>query len=1349
MSSTKSVKCKICGKKYVSKDALIGHIEKAHGANIPEGWNAARYENYLRTGKTEGRCVYCGKETGWNNATGKYNRMCGSEACKKKARDLANKNYVGKHGKTYSINDPEQQKKMVYARKNSGKYIFEDEDTGKQYVAMYDSSYGKDFLEMIDTFLNWDGADIIAPSPHTYFYEYEGKKHFYIPDVYSTSLNLEIELKDGGDNPNNHPKIQAVDKVKEQKKDELMASLKDQVNYIKICNKDYSEFFALLSRLKEKDVCQLPKWESKLESISESSIITEASSHLTGEDYHNEFTYYHLEGEKKKHPGGWDEELYYKTIQDAIMDRLSIIARDGNNGKTKYYVYTMGEEYSAIYLGSIIVSWYGEFDRFDPQYEFYWDEVEDISEKSTITEGGIIPTEKINLLKRNKLLKDPMLNYDKLLDYYRKQLFHKNLNQKEWAALYNELLHVRDYLKGVVNNSYSENDQRMEFEAKKALKQVEEFIYYMEQKDTSKLPVVESVSSNKVPFYIVSWDYDSVVGTGVRMITHSKYNHTSIALTPDLEECYTFSRNPEIVKSERTNGFCKESLSYMVRRHGDSEIKVDAVYVSRSAYNKLKNVLDDYIKKGEDTSFDYANFLYSALGIPREELDEDKLNCSVFVDLALKKAGIDLTNGKSSNLVTPKDFAEIDKYHKNIITVYAGKASDYDKKKIGRISMESTLMEVSTVSKIDKDYKPKGNKKLEQFRRVGIDGEFIRKHKDTYKTLKHIDTNDNAVAWMDDKNLVAIAAVDESYDPDGVIKMITVIEVMPEYQGYGLGPQILNYAVRTLKGNTLCVSTKNEVAQKMYKEYGFKYSEASKKLVESGDSKMYMMYYGINMESTIMEACKNVDEARKFVWEVKKIAKKYDANFFLVTDGASGTQNGVGGVSNPAVKHARDEHIKWEKKNGGDPDEDWGSQFENGSYINTSETNEEDIMESYKNDSIFQEIVAFNNELNNFEYIIPATGKLNVSEDDFMKYYKMLTPKEFEKYGGGVCWDYVAYEADYFKRHFPSIKFKSFFVVSINDMDQPTHTFILFDYKGYTYWFEASWKDMHGLYKFKNEKDALDYICKKLREPVRNYKKQYVIEYDPLDKTLFGMSCTEYMDYMGDRLPDKPRVDIDRPKEPLEVISEPLLHDKVYESTFIEAAKDDTLYYPVFIFLSYTGTNMAKLIKAFTHDPYSHSSLSFDTELTNMVSFNREGMVTENIKDGLWKERAGSIKYSLYMYLATAEEYDAMRNFVNELLGKRSKLKYNTLGLTNFIFGRGSEREDKFFCSEFVASVITAGDKKVIKTKPYMTSPYMLAKNKNFKFIKKGLIKNYDPKVVDNIIKDYLEEGGYTNVVIR
>ena len=65
--------------------------------------------------------------------------------------------------------------------------------------------------------------------------------------------------------------------------------------------------------------------------------------------------------------------------------------------------------------------------------------------------------------------------------------------------------------------------------------------------------------------------------------------------------------------------------------------------------------------------------------------------------------------------------------------------------------------------------------------------------------------------------------------------------------------------------------------------------------------------------------------ARKFLQEVDVLAKKYKANFFIVTDGASMTKNGTYGnkVSNPAVRHARDCHIKWESEHGEDPYEDW------------------------------------------------------------------------------------------------------------------------------------------------------------------------------------------------------------------------------------------------------------------------------------------------------------------------------------------------------------------------------------------------------------------------------------------
>lgn len=64
-----------------------------------------------------------------------------------------------------------------------------------------------------------------------------------------------------------------------------------------------------------------------------------------------------------------------------------------------------------------------------------------------------------------------------------------------------------------------------------------------------------------------------------------------------------------------------------------------------------------------------------------------------------------------------------------------------------------------------------------------------------------------------------------------------------------------------------------------------------------------------------------LERARKFCQEVRILAKKYDLPFFVVTDGASATENDVC----EAVKVARDNHINWEREKGFNPDEDWSN----------------------------------------------------------------------------------------------------------------------------------------------------------------------------------------------------------------------------------------------------------------------------------------------------------------------------------------------------------------------------------------------------------------------------------------
>lgn len=244
MSTPNKIKCKFCSLKIKSIDSYIDHIEKYHKEMIPENMTVWQFYYYLKTGKSHGTCVMCKKDTGWNERTHKYHRFCKNPKCKEKYKEIFQKRMMGKYGKVNLLNDPEQQKKMLANRKISGIYHWSDHIHTNTYTGSYELA----FLEFLDFVLMFDPEDVISPSPHIFYYIYEQNRHFYIPDFYIPSLNLEVEIKEG---TNTHPKILAVDKVKEGLKDEVMKSNKNYFNYIKIVEKDHMKFLKYLELAKE------------------------------------------------------------------------------------------------------------------------------------------------------------------------------------------------------------------------------------------------------------------------------------------------------------------------------------------------------------------------------------------------------------------------------------------------------------------------------------------------------------------------------------------------------------------------------------------------------------------------------------------------------------------------------------------------------------------------------------------------------------------------------------------------------------------------------------------------------------------------------------------------------------------------------------------------------------------------------------------------------------------------------------------------------------------------------------------------------------------------------------------
>ena len=179
----KKYKCPYCEKRD-ERAKLVSHIEKYHEDLMPEGYSGTRVVFELINHKTHGTCRVCGKQTGWNEKSGRFDVLCDNPKCKEKMREEYKKNMLRVRGTYNILNDPEQQQKMLANRSISGKYKYSDGT-----IFTYTGSYEKNCIEFMDQVLNIPSKDIMMPGP-TLEYIYNGEKHLYIgsPSIYTPTL---------------------------------------------------------------------------------------------------------------------------------------------------------------------------------------------------------------------------------------------------------------------------------------------------------------------------------------------------------------------------------------------------------------------------------------------------------------------------------------------------------------------------------------------------------------------------------------------------------------------------------------------------------------------------------------------------------------------------------------------------------------------------------------------------------------------------------------------------------------------------------------------------------------------------------------------------------------------------------------------------------------------------------------------------------------------------------------------------------------------------------------------------------------------------------------------------------
>ena len=630
-------KCPLCGNAYKEIEDLYLHIEEVHSEVIPEDYTPARYLYQLKTGKTHGTCVMCKKPTGWNERTNKYHRFCDNPKCKEQYREIFKERMIGKHGKVTLLDDPEHQKKMLANRRISGTYTMNGKEIG------YTGTYELDFLKMLDMVLDWDENDIMSPSPHTYWYEYDGRRHFYIPDFYIPSLNLEVEIKDGGDNPNNHWKIQAVDKEKEKLKDLVMKS--GNVNYVKIINKQYGAFFTFLNMakknfangVKEKPIILLESTEMVTESMGDVSC-------------------------KCKHCGsliGFSEENNERRCYDCGHDYRSGVALPTSNYGQLYHISTA--KLDGVVLTPRIPSNYftknGFEDSKTPRVCF-----------STSIDGSLTALSQ-NIEGQEFYIHVPVC---------KQKIYVPNENEVPDVKLTDEVwvstpTRIRCVGKIKVGKAIGE-DMMFRYGNNEGYN-VRWDWKWIDKKNNFTMESTQNKDDYLHPIYILLTYTDSTMAKAIKLVTKQPYSHAGISLDSSLSHIFTYGRK----NVEDRCQFTDESIFNGLL--GDKKDTVQyALYVTFFNNRQLK-VLTQHIEniKNDITKhkYSYKGLINFALG---KETHDDRMFCSQFVASVIK-AGDPSRLKRDISLYSPTDLREVSGMH----FVTRGILANYDKSKVDNI----------------------------------------------------------------------------------------------------------------------------------------------------------------------------------------------------------------------------------------------------------------------------------------------------------------------------------------------------------------------------------------------------------------------------------------------------------------------------------------------------------------------------------------------------------------------------------------------------------------------------------------------------------------------------------------
>ena len=118
---------------------------------------------------------------------------------------------------------------------------------------------------------------------------------------------------------------------------------------------------------------------------------------------------------------------------------------------------------------------------------------------------------------------------------------------------------------------------------------------------------------------------------------------------------------------------------------------------------------------------------------------------------------------------------------------------------------------------------------------------------------------------------------------------------------------------------------------------------------------------------------------------------------------------------------------------------------------------------------------------------------------------------------------------------------------------------------------------------------------------------------------------------------------------------------------------------------SYTDI-FSQIVNLFSNG-YSHSSISIDESENIFYSFNRKGFAIEKPKK--YKPKTRKNKYAYIRIQVPDNKYLLIQQEIDNFLKNKNNYKYAKIGVWLCLFHIPFKFNNKYFCSQFIASLLT------------------------------------------------------------